>query len=193
MRKIVLASKSPRRRELLSGFVDDFQIIADDSEEVIDENITPEETVQRLAMQKARNVAEKADAEALVIGADTVVFIDGKILGKPANRAEASEMLHMLSGRDHHVCTGLAIIDNKVQRSYCGFERTVVHFRHLTDDEISKYIETGEPMDKAGAYGIQNIGALFVENIKGDYFNVVGLPLCKLGQVLKEEFGYELF
>lgn len=193
MRKIVLASKSPRRRELLSGFVDDFQIIADDSEEVIDENITPEETVQRLAMQKARNVAEKDDAEALVIGADTVVFIDGKILGKPANRAEASEMLHMLSGRDHHVCTGLAIIDNKVQRSYCGFERTVVHFRHLTDDEISKYIETGEPMDKAGAYGIQNIGALFVENIKGDYFNVVGLPLCKLGQVLKEEFGYELF
>lgn len=193
MRKIVLASKSPRRRELLSGFVDDFEIISDDSEEVIEEGITPEETVQRLAMQKARNVSEKTDAEALIIGADTVVFIDGKILGKPANGAEASEMLHMLSGRDHHVCTGLAVIDNKTQKSYCGFERTVVNFRHLTDDEIIKYIKTGEPMDKAGAYGIQNIGALFVENIKGDYFNVVGLPLCKLSQVLKEEFGYELF
>lgn len=121
MRKIVLASKSPRRRELLSGFVDDFEIISDDSEEVIEEGITPEETVQRLAMQKARNVSEKTDAEALIIGADTVVFIDGKILGKPANGAEASEMLHMLSGRDHHVCTGLAVIDNKTQKSYCGF------------------------------------------------------------------------
>ena len=99
----------------------------------------------------------------------------------------------MLSGRDHHVCTGLAIIDNESKKSYCGFERTAVHFRHLEDEEIERYIATGEPMDKAGAYGIQNIGALFVEGIKGDYFNVVGLPLCKLGQVLKEEFGYELF
>ncbi len=193
MRKIVLASKSPRRRELLSEFVSDFDIIADDAEEITEDGITPEETVRNLAMQKARNVAKKADESALVIGADTVVFIDGKILGKPANKEEASEMLHMLSGRDHHVCTGLAIIDNESKKSYCGFERTAVHFRHLEDEEIDKYIATGEPMDKAGAYGIQNIGALFVEGIKGDYFNVVGLPLCKLGQVLKEEFGYELF
>lgn len=193
MRKIVLASKSPRRRELLSEFVSDFDIIADDAEEITEDGITPEETVRNLAMQKARNVAKKADESALVIGADTVVFIDGKILGKPANKEEALEMLHMLSGRDHHVCTGLAIIDNESKKSYCGFERTAVHFRHLEDEEIERYIATGEPMDKAGAYGIQNIGALFVEGIKGDYFNVVGLPLCKLGQVLKEEFGYELF
>lgn len=193
MQKLVLASKSPRRKELLSGFVKDFEIIADNSEEVIEEGITPEEAVCRLAEQKALNVAELATEDALVIGADTVVFIDGKILGKPSDKAEASEMLHRLSGRDHHVCTGIAVVDNSSKKVFSDFERTVVHFKQLGDIEIEKYIESGEPMDKAGAYGIQNIGALFVEYIKGDYFNVVGLPLCKLGRVLKEEFGYNLF
>ena len=122
-----------------------------------------------------------------------MVFIDGKILGKPADAAEAAEMLRTLSGRDHHVCTGIAVIDNAIGKSFCCFERTLVHFKHLTDSEIERYIASGEPMDKAGAYGIQGKGALFVEWIKGDYFNVVGLPLCRLAQVLKEEFDFDIY
>lgn len=192
-RKIVLASQSPRRRELLSGFISDFEIITDNSEEVVKPELQPEEVVKTLATQKARNVAAKADKEAIVIAADTVVFIDGKILGKPSNEVEAAEMLHNLSGREHHVCTGIAVIDNKLGKEVCDFERTTVSFKPLTDGEIERYIKTGEPMDKAGAYGIQGIGALFVQGIKGDYFNVVGLPLCKLGQLLGREFSYKLF
>ncbi len=192
-RKIVLASQSPRRRELLSGFISDFEIITDNSEEVVENELQPEEVVKTLALQKARNVAAKADKEAIVIAADTVVFIDGKILGKPTDEAEAAEMLHSLSGREHHVCTGIAVIDNKLNKEFCDFERTAVSFKPMTDGEIDRYIKTGEPMDKAGAYGIQGIGALFVRGVKGDYFNVVGLPLCKLGQILSREFSYKLF
>lgn len=191
-RRIVLASQSPRRRELLSGLIDGVEVIPDDSDEIIEPDITPEEAVRRLAMQKAENVAARVGGDALVIAADTIVFIDGKILGKPLDEAEASEMLHCLSGREHHVCTGFAVVDNSCGKKECAFERTVVSFRHLTDDEIERYIKSGEPMDKAGAYGIQNIGALFVKSIKGDYFNVVGLPLCALAQLLKNEFGYDI-
>lgn len=191
MRKIVLASKSPRRRELLGRFIDDFEIIEDTSEEVMEDNAPPEETVKRLAEQKVCNVAKKASTDALVIGADTVVCIDGKILGKPLDEKEAFEMLNMLSGREHFVCTGFAVKDsNKI---FCDVEKTAVKFKTLTAEEIEKYIASGEPLDKAGAYGIQEIGALFVEGVRGDYFNVVGLPLCRLGKVLKEEFDYDLF
>lgn len=192
-RKIVLASQSPRRRELLGRFISDFEVITDNSEEVIEEGIAPEEICQKLAMQKAENVAARASEDAIVIAADTIVFIDGKILGKPVNEEEASEMLHRLSGREHHVCTGIAVIDNKKNRRANDFERTTVYFKPMTDGEIDRYIKTGEPMDKAGAYGIQEIGALFVEGLRGDYFNVVGLPLCKLSQILKREFDYKLF
>ena len=191
-RKVVLASQSPRRRELLSDLISGFRIIPDNSPETVDKSATPEETVKRLAVQKARNVSACADSDEIVIAADTVVFIDGKILGKPADAAEAAEMLRTLSGRDHHVCTGIAVIDNAIGKSFCCFERTLVHFKHLTDSEIERYIASGEPMDKAGAYGIQGKGALFVEWIKGDYFNVVGLPLCRLGKVLKEEFDFDI-
>ena len=192
-RKVVLASQSPRRRELLSDLISGFRIIPDNSPETVDKSATPEETVKRLAVQKARNVSACADSDEIVIAADTVVFIDGKILGKPADAAEAAEMLRTLSGRDHHVCTGRAVIDNAIGKSFCCFERTLVHFKHLTDSEIERYIASGEPMDKAGAYGIQGKGALFVEWIKGDYFNVVGLPLCRLAQVLKEEFDFDIY
>lgn len=192
-RKVVLASQSPRRRELLSDLISGFRIIPDNSAEIMDESATPEETVKRLAMQKAKNVAACAASDEIVIAADTVVFIDGKILGKPIDAAEAAEMLRTLSGREHHVCTGIAIIDNAIGKSFCCFERTLVHFKHLSDAEIERYITSGEPMDKAGAYGIQGKGALFVEWIKGDYFNVVGLPLCRLAQVLKEEFDFDIY
>ena len=192
-RKVVLASQSPRRRELLSDLISGFRIIPDNSPETVDKSATPEETVKRLAVQKARNVSACADSDEIVIAADTVVFIDGKILGKPVDAADAAEMLRTLSGRDHQVCTGIAVIDNAIGKSFCCFERTLVHFKHLTDSEIERYIASGEPMDKAGAYGIQGKGALFVEWIKGDYFNVVGLPLCRLAQVLKEEFDFDIY
>lgn len=192
-RKVVLASQSPRRRELLSDLISGFRIIPDNSPETVDKSATPEETVKRLAVQKARNVSACADSDEIVIAADTVVFIDGKILGKPVDAADAAEMLRTLSGRGHHVCTGIAVIDNAIGKSFCCFERTLVHFKHLTDSEIERYIASGEPMDKAGAYGIQGKGALFVEWIKGDYFNVVGLPLCRLAQVLKEEFDFDIY
>ena len=177
----------------MSDLISGFRIIPDNSPETVDKSATPEETVKRLAVQKARNVSACADSDEIVIAADTVVFIDGKILGKPVDAAEAAEMLRTLSGRDHHVCTGIAVIDNAIGKSFCCFERTLVHFKHLTDSEIERYIASGEPMDKAGAYGIQGKGALFVEWIKGDYFNVVGLPLCRLAQVLKEEFDFDIY
>lgn len=191
-RKIVLASQSPRRRELLQGLIPDFEIIVDNSDEVADPGLTPEELVKSLALQKAQNVARVANKDALVIGADTVVCVDGRILGKPKSEREAKEMLSLLSGREHHVCTGFAVVDNATDKTICDFERTVVRFKVLTDEEIERYISSGEPMDKAGAYGIQGTGALFVEGIKGDYFNVVGLPLCALFKSLKENFNYQL-
>ncbi len=192
-RKIVLASQSPRRRELLQRLIPEFEIIVDNSDEVVEDGVPPEETVRRLALQKATNVADKASDDALIIAADTMVFINGRVLGKPADEDEARNMLRVLSGREHYVCTGIAIVDNKSGKTVCDFERTVVHFKPLSDEETEKYIQSGEPMDKAGAYGIQDIGALFVDWIKGDYFNVVGLPVCKLAQVLKREFEYEIF
>lgn len=191
-RKIVLASQSPRRRELLAGLIPDFEIITDNSEEVVDPELLPEEVVKKLAMQKAQNVAKKADTDAIIIAADTIVFIDGQILGKPKDEADAAVMLRKLSGREHHVCTGIAVVDNKTGKAVSDIQRTAVCFKPLSDGEIDRYIATGEPMDKAGAYGIQNLGALFVEGIKGDYFNVVGLPVCRLAQVLKREFNYNI-
>ncbi len=192
-RKIILASQSPRRRELLGQYVQELEIMPDNSEEVIDEGMAPEEICMKLAMQKAENVAARADKDAIIVAADTIVFIDGMVLGKPADEEEAAQMLHRLSGREHHVCTGIAVIDNKKNRKANDFERTTVHFKPMTDGEIDRYIKTGEPMDKAGAYGIQDFGALFIEGVRGDYFNVVGLPLCKLSQILKREFDYTLF
>lgn len=192
-RKVVLASQSPRRRELLSELLTGFRIIPDNSEEIIEDLATPEETVKRLAIQKARNVSAVAESDEIVIAADTIVFIDGKILGKPSDSTDAAEMLRTLSGRDHHVCTGIAVIDNAIGKSFCCFERTLVHFKHLSDSEIERYVASGEPLDKAGAYGIQGKGALFVEWIKGDYFNVVGLPVCRLAQILKQEFDFDIY
>jgi len=192
-RKIVLASQSPRRRELLSAYTSTLEFMVDNSEERIDENATPEEAVKALALQKAKNVANRAAADSVVIGADTMVFVDGETLGKPKSEEEARQMLRRLSGRSHFVCTGFAVVDNRNGKEACGVERTEVKFRSLSENEIEKYIQSKEPMDKAGAYGIQGKGALFIEEIRGDYFNVVGLPLCALSEMLKKEFDIELF
>lgn len=192
MKSFVLASGSPRRKELIGRLIRNFEIITDDSKEVVVPGEMPQETVRRLAMQKAHNVREKVDKSCIILAADTVVSIDDKILGKPCDEEEAYLMLKNLSGRYHQVYTGFAIIDTETGTEISDFECTKVKFKDLTKDEILAYIRSGEPMDKAGAYGIQELGALFIEGIEGDYFNVVGLPLCKLGKILKERFSFGL-
>ena len=192
--RLILASASPRRREILENISLDFEIIADESEEIMIEGEKPYDTVKRLAMQKAKNIAAGIESgeNTIVIGADTVVSIDGKILGKPNDEIEAKDMLLTLSGRINTVYTGLAVIETQSGKEVSDFVSTGVKFRNLSEKEIENYIRSGEPMDKAGAYGIQKIGGLFVESINGDYFNVVGLPLCRLGEILSEEFGINL-
>lgn len=186
MKKIILASASPRRQELIGRLIPDFKVMTDDSPEEVIMGEKPEETVKRLAKQKAENVAKEITDDAVVIAADTMVALDGQVLGKPCDEKEAYNMLKMLSGNTHQVYTGVAVIDTKSGRIINEYETTGVKFRTLLDDEIKAYIKSGEPMDKAGAYGIQELGALFIQGIEGDYFNVVGLPLCRLGRILKE-------
>ena len=191
-RKIILASQSPRRKELISKIIPDFEIMVDTSEEKTKGGLTPEETVRFLARQKAENIAKKVSDSALIIGADTVVSIDDMIFGKPTDEEDAKRMLRTLSGRQNTVCTGIAIIDTSSGKIACDSVTTNVVFKELTDDEILNYISTGEPMDKAGAYGIQDLGSILVEEIHGDCFNVIGLPLCRLAQMLKTEFDYKI-
>ena len=186
MRKIILASASPRRQELIGRLIPDFKVMTDNSPEEVIMGEKPEETVKRLAKQKAENIAKEITDDAVVIAADTMVALDGQVLGKPCDEKEAYNMLKMLSGNMHQVYTGVAVIDTKSGKIINEYETTGVKFRTLLDEEIKAYIKSGEPMDKAGAYGIQELGALFIQGIEGDYFNVVGLPLCRLGRILKE-------
>jgi len=182
---VILASQSPRRRELLGqmGFTD-FVIRPARGEEVADPELSPERLVEELSRQKCAEVASASGAEDLVIAADTVVAIDGTVLGKPRSEQDAFAMLSRLSGRHHTVYTGVTV--RMGERTLTAHEATRVHFRPLTHGEIEAYISTGEPMDKAGAYGIQGYGAMLVEGISGDYFNVVGLPVCLLGRMLAQ-------
>ena len=181
---MILASKSPRRKELLSLITEDFRIIPAVGEEVIPEGTLPPQAVVMLAQQKAREIrAEHSDE--IIIAADTVVVVDDKILGKPKNEQRAAEMLSMLSGRKHSVLTGVCIIfADGAEKSF--YEQTEVEFFPLTDKQIQRYIATGEPMDKAGAYGIQGKGGLLIKRFEGDYFNVVGLPAARLARELGE-------
>jgi septum formation protein len=188
MEQVILASQSPRRRELLERMGLPFQIIVPDIDEAMDRPLPPHELVETISAEKAKAVACQVGPDAIVIAADTVVALDGQLLGKPADRADAARMLSALSGRQHQVYTGFTVLrgEQRITRS----EETLVTFRPLTPAEIEQYIATGEPMDKAGAYGIQGVGALLVEGVQGDYFNVMGLPVCALGKVLKE-FGID--
>lgn len=192
MRKIVLASQSPRRRELLAGLGMEFTVLVDSSPVVDLPGEEPSEMVKRLSMEKVKNVAVRTEEPSLVVGADTVVVLDGNILGKPKDRQDAEEMLRSLSGREHTVYTGVAVLDTASGLAEGFAEATKVRFRPLSEEEITSYIQSGEPMDKAGGYGIQGKGALLVAGIDGDYFNVVGLPLCRLGKLLKETFHLDL-
>lgn len=187
---IILASNSPRRRELLAQIgIRDFQILSPDVDETVEPGLSPARMVEALSLRKAQAAAGRAGADDLIIAADTVVALDGAVLGKPRNEAGAFAMLSALSGREHHVYTGVTV--HRAGRTVTGHEETAVTFRALEADEIRGYIGTGEPMDKAGAYGIQGLGALLVSGIRGDYCNVVGLPVFRLGRILKE-FGVDL-
>lgn len=180
--QLILASASPRRKELMGLFSIPFTVRVADIDETMDDTKPPFDEVARVSRLKA--AAIQRQPEDVVIAADTIVVCDGKVLGKPADEADAFRMLRMLSGKDHQVMTGLTVLRGDTA-AVCT-EVTGIHFRELSDREIEAYIRTGEPMDKAGSYGIQGGAALFAEKIVGDYFNVVGLPVCRLGQLLKE-------
>lgn len=180
---IILASASPRRRELLKFITEDFTVRVSDAEEVTDPALSAEETVKSLAVIKGEAVAE-GFPEDTVISADTIVVLDGEILGKPKDEEDAFRMLSSLSGRTHEVFTGVCVLHSG--RRLVFAERTEVSFFPLSEDEIRAYIATGEPADKAGAYGIQGKGCTLVKAISGDYNNVVGLPVAGLNRLLKE-------
>lgn len=185
----LLASQSPRRRALLARLGVAFTVCPSDVEEQVDPALDPEVLVRHLAGQKAGAVAAR-HPEALTLGADTLVVLDGAVLGKPEGPAEARAMLRRLSGRTHTVFTGLALVHPASGRAATAHEATGVTFAPLSDAEIDAYVATGSPLDKAGAYGIQDdLGALFVAGVAGDYYNVVGLPLHRLYQTLRTHFA----
>ena len=180
---IILASASPRRKELLKFITEDFTVRVSDAEEITDPDFTAEEAVKSLAVIKGEAVA-KDFPDDTVISADTIVVLDGKILGKPADEEDAFRMLSSLSGRTHEVFTGVCVIYGDKKQVFA--ERTEVSFYPLSEEEIRAYIATSEPADKAGAYGIQGKGCTLVKSISGDYNNVVGLPVARLNRILKE-------
>ncbi len=180
--QLILASGSPRRKELLGLFGIPFVVRAADIDETMDAAKSPFDEVARVSRLKA--LAVPRETSDLVIAADTVVVCNGSVLGKPHSRQEAVAMLTALSGRDHQVMTGCTVARGDKIETFT--EVTDLHFRPLSEGEIARYVDSGEPMDKAGAYGIQGGAALFCEKIVGDYYNVMGLPVCRLGQVLRE-------
>ena len=191
----ILASASPRRRELLERLGIDFDVVVSEADEsAIPKNIPVKLYVQELAMIKASASAKQvlANKNAIIIAADTVVTLDGKLLGKPKNKPDAFNILKSLSGREHEVYTGICVMRIRDAKTVCRAVKTTVRFKELTDEKIHAYIATGEPMDKAGAYGIQGIAAVLIDGIDGDYFNVVGLPLAALSDVLEKEFDIEI-
>ena len=178
---LILASQSPRRKELMGLFGQPFRICVADIDETMDPSCPPYEEVARVSRAKALAVAREVDD--VVVAADTIVVCCGQMLGKPRTEAEAVQMLSMLSGRDHQVMTGVCVV--RGDRVEAFTEVTDLHFRELTPKEIQRYVDSKEPMDKAGAYGIQGGAALFCDKMEGDYYNVMGLPVCRLGQVLR--------
>ena len=189
-KRLILASGSPRRRELLDKFGIDYEILPAQGEESAPPELTPGERVKSLAAQKAEETAHRVnDPAAVILAADTLVELDGEVLGKPGASERARAMLRALSGREHRVWSGVCIREG--ERILAESECTAVRFRALSDAEIEAYIATGEPLDKAGAYGYQGLASLFVERIEGDFFNVMGLPVCRVGQMLRK-FGISL-
>ncbi len=181
---LILASQSPRRRELLSMLGLDFQIFTADIDETMDPNLSVEQAVAEVCRKKAEAVGKNHPGE-LIIAADTIVVLENQILGKPRSAEEACAMLRSLSGRQHTVMTAFCLWQDGTADTHV--EKTHVRFRSLSDEEIAAYVATGSPMDKAGAYGIQDQAAIFVQALDGDYYNVMGLPLCSLVQMLRKQ------
>ena len=180
--QVILASQSPRRKELMGLFHIPFTVRVSDADESMDPKLSPAEAVGLVSRRKAEAVTREGDD--LVIAADTIVVCGGEILGKPKDTEDAYRMLRLLSGRDHQVMTGMTLLRGEICRTVT--EITDIHFRELSDREIHAYIRTGEPMDKAGSYGIQGGAALFAQHLVGDYYNVMGLPVWRLSQLLRE-------
>lgn len=192
MKNFILASQSPRRQEILreAGVV--HRVIPSDADENISSALPPEKYVMELALLKGAAVAKNATKNDIVISADTVVVSEGEIMGKPKDFEDAKGMLMKLSGKWHSVLTGYCVINGADGAASVKYEETRVKFRDITEKEALRYIRSGECMDKAGGYGIQGKGRLLVERIDGDYFNVVGLPICALARMLKEDFGIDI-
>ncbi|MCD8181701.1 MAG: Maf family protein [Firmicutes bacterium] len=196
MTEFILASASPRRKELLEIMGLDFNVVVSDADEsAVPKDIPARLYVQELALLKAAATAKTVlkKKNAVIISADTIVTLDGEILGKPKDEADAYEMLSALGGRVHEVYTGYCVMRIRDGKTVCKSEKTEVEFKPLTDDKIRSYINTREPMDKAGAYGIQGKGSMLINRINGDYFNVVGLPVSALADTLEGEFEIDIF
>ena len=191
MKTIILASASPRRKELLEKIGLKFEVDASNCEEELNSELEPYEIVQQIAIKKAKSVAAKHQ-NALIIAADTIGVIGNIILGKPHTEIEARKMLNEISGKPHSVITGFTVLDTDTNKMFSRTVNTVVYIKELTCQEIDAYVKTGEPMDKAGAYAIQGLGAAIVERIEGDYYNVMGLPLNALTETLKK-FGVNVW
>lgn len=189
---IILASASPRRKEILENTKLKFDIIKSDIDEIILEKEAPIQAVMRLAFEKSMDIASKNEDD-LIIAADTVVVLDENILGKPKDKEEAYNMIRSLSGRTHEVITGISLVNLGLNKKIIDYVVSTVKFKELSDEDIKDYIHTNESLDKAGAYGIQGYGAMLVEKIEGDYFNIVGLPISKLSDLLKKHFSINLF
>ena len=179
MKHIILASASPRRKEILELADLKFDIMPSNAQEITTKT-APNEVVMELASIKAKDIYKKSEKQSMIVGADTVVAYQGQILGKPADEADAKRMLTMLSGQTHEVYTGVCIIEDGKTKTF--YEETKVTFYEISDEQIDHYIKTGEPMDKAGAYGIQGKAAVFIKGIEGDYYNVVGFPIARFLQ-----------
>ncbi|QRN86104.1 septum formation inhibitor Maf [Clostridia bacterium] len=187
--KLILASASPRRKEILSSMGYQFQVEPSNIEERQNPELPPKEIAADLARQKAVDISKKYPNE-IVLGADTIVVLDDKVLGKPKDEDDAFCMLQSLRGREHQVITGVALVKN--EKIHCFSVTTKVWMMDASDEQLKAYVRTKEPLDKAGSYGIQGKGALLVEKIEGDYFNVVGLPIQKIAHVLSQKFQIEV-
>lgn len=188
METIILASKSPRRKEILEMLDWNFEVCSQETEEVFDEEKSIEENMQRIAMQKAKAVIEGHE-NSLILACDTMVVVENKIFGKPKNIEEAKAMLKSLSGKYSYVYSAVALLHVTKGLKKSFVEKTKIYFREISEEEMEKYIATGEPMDKAGAYAIQGKASIFIQKIEGDYWNVVGLPIARIYKTLKE-WGY---
>ncbi len=185
MKRLILASSSERRKKILEQVGYRFEVMVSAFEEVIDQTADPRTLVEQFSYGKASAVSKIAQG-AVVLGADTAIVANGEIIGKPKDESDATRILKILSGASHKAITGFTVIDTTSGWNITQSIETIVHFRPLSDDEISDYVKGGEPMDKAGGYGAQDKGALFIERIEGDFYTIVGLPICQVSVELKK-------